>query len=125
AIERLAFIAAAKHLGLPLDEIGELLTVWETGACKEVKADLRPRIAARLDEAQQRIAELTAFTTSLDAALDHLDALPDRDQPCDPHCGFLTGPAPPQDQRACRSLTPGKLLSSRASGGRARRWPAR
>lgn len=92
AVERLAFIGAAKHLGLPLEEIGELLTVWETGACKEVKADLRPRIAARLDEAQQRVAELTAFIASLHTALDHLDALPDRDQPCDPRCGFLTGP---------------------------------
>lgn len=58
--------------------------------CKEVKADLRPRIAARRDEAQRRVAELTAFTASLHSALDHLDALPDRDQPCDPHCEFLT-----------------------------------
>lgn len=94
AVERLAFIGAAKHLGLPLEEISEMLTVWETGSCKEVKADLRPRIAARLDEAQQRVAELTVFTASLHAVLDHLDALPDRDQPCDPHCGFLTGPRP-------------------------------
>lgn len=83
---------AAKHLGLPLEEIGNLLTVWETGACKDVKADLRPRIAARLDEAQQRIAELTAFTDSLHTALDHLDALPDREHRCDPQCGFLTQP---------------------------------
>ncbi|WP_040589754.1 heavy metal-responsive transcriptional regulator [Sciscionella marina] len=94
AVDRLAFIGAAKHLGLPLEEIGELLSVWETGACKEVKADLRPRIAARLDEAEQRVAELAAFTASLHAALDHLDALPDRDQPCSPHCGFLSGPHP-------------------------------
>ncbi|KEI45575.1 MerR family transcriptional regulator [Saccharopolyspora rectivirgula] len=94
AVERLAFIGAAKHLGLPLEEIGELLSVWETGACREVKADLRPRITARLDEAQQRVAELMAFTASLHSALDHLGALPDRDQPCDPHCGFLTAPRP-------------------------------
>ena len=39
AVERPAFIRAAKHLGLPLEEIGELLTVWE-GACAEVKAGL-------------------------------------------------------------------------------------
>lgn len=94
AVERLAFIGAAKHLGLPLEEIGALLSVWESGACREVKADLRPRIAARWDEAQQRVTELTAFMASLHSALDHLDALPDRDEPCDPHCGFLTGPRP-------------------------------
>jgi DNA-binding transcriptional MerR regulator len=89
AVERLAFIGAAKHLGLPLEEIAELLDVWQSGACAEVKADLRPRITARLAEAEARGAELAAFTTSLHAALEHLDALPDRAERCDPRCGFL------------------------------------
>ncbi|MFE5958009.1 MerR family transcriptional regulator [Streptomyces rubiginosohelvolus] len=92
AVERLAFIGAAKHLGLPLEEIGELLGVWETGACRDVKADLRPRLATRLTEAEARSAELAAFTASLHTALEHLDALPDRASPCDPECGFLTTP---------------------------------
>ncbi|MFJ8846033.1 MerR family transcriptional regulator [Streptomyces cyaneofuscatus] len=34
AVQRLAFIGAAKHLGLPLEEISELLTVWEAAACR-------------------------------------------------------------------------------------------
>jgi DNA-binding transcriptional MerR regulator len=89
AVERLAFIGAAKHLGLPLEEIAELLAVWESGACKEVKADLRPRIAARIADAEARAAELAAFTSSLHRALDHLGALPDRPGRCDPACGFL------------------------------------
>jgi MerR family transcriptional regulator, copper efflux regulator len=38
AVERLRFIGAAKHLGLALDDIGELLHVRESGACAEVKA---------------------------------------------------------------------------------------
>ncbi|MFE4960233.1 MerR family DNA-binding protein [Streptomyces sp. NPDC056653] len=100
AVDRLAFIGAAKHLGLPLQEIGELLAMWEAGACADVKADLRPRIAARLDEAEQRAAELTAFTASLHTALEHLDALPDRTTPCDPECGLLTPPAPARAPRA-------------------------
>ncbi|MFJ5045492.1 MerR family transcriptional regulator [Streptomyces anulatus] len=94
AVERLAFIGAAKRLGLPLEEIGELLGVWETGACRDVKADLRPRLAARLAEAEARSAELAAFTASLHIALEHLDVLPDRASPCDPECGFLTTPTP-------------------------------
>ncbi|MFJ8858986.1 MerR family transcriptional regulator [Streptomyces sp. NPDC102451] len=100
AVERLAFIGAGKHLGLPLDEIGELLAVWEAGACADVKADLRPRIAARLAEAERRAAELTQFTASLRTALVHLDALPDRSTRCDPECGFLTPPAPAGTSRA-------------------------
>ena len=90
AVQRLAFIGAAKHLGLPLEEIADLLAVWQTGACVEVKADLRPRIAARLAQAEQRAAEIAAFTASLHSALEHLDALPDRSTPCDPECGFLS-----------------------------------
>lgn len=89
AVARLAFIDAAKRLGLPLEEIAELLTVWEAGACAQVKADLRPRIAARLAEAEQRSAELTGFAAALQGALAHLDALPDRAEPCDPQCVFL------------------------------------
>ncbi|MFF3830620.1 MerR family transcriptional regulator [Streptomyces sp. NPDC002458] len=95
AVERLAFIGAAKHLGLPLEEIGELLGVWEAGACRDVKADLRPRIAARLAGAESRAAELAAFTASLRTALHHLDALPDRASPCDSGCGLLAPPTPP------------------------------
>lgn len=94
AAERLAFIGAAKALGLPLDEIGELLTVWEHGACRDVKTDLRPRIADRLAEAERRVAELKTFAHSLRTALQHLEALPDRAGPCDPQCGFLAESSP-------------------------------
>ncbi|OLT24102.1 MerR family transcriptional regulator [Actinomadura sp. CNU-125] len=90
AVDRLAFIGAAKHLGLPLEEVAELLAVWESGACAEVKADLRPRVAARISDAEARAAELAAFTATLRQALRHLDSLPDRPGPCDPECGFLT-----------------------------------
>lgn len=92
AVTRLAFIASAKHLGLPLEEIGALLAVWETGACADVKADLRPRVAARLAEAEHRHAELAALTRSLHDVLHHLDTLPDRTAPCGTACGFPTGP---------------------------------
>jgi MerR family transcriptional regulator, copper efflux regulator len=94
AVERLAFIAAAKTLGLPLEEVSELLTVWESGACAEVKADLHPRIAARVTDARARAAELAAFIAALQRALKRLDELPDRAGPCDHECGFpVTGPA--------------------------------
>ncbi|NGN70368.1 MerR family transcriptional regulator [Streptomyces sp. A7024] len=91
ALDRLGFIGAAKRLGLPLDEISELLAVWEAGACGDVKADLRPRLAARLVEADQRAAELASFTATLHAASERLDALPDRTEKCDAECGLAPG----------------------------------
>lgn len=94
ALDRLAFIGAGKRLGLPLEEIGALLDVRASGACRDVRAGLRPRVAARVDETAHRIAELTAFTTTLHTALDHLDALPDSTAPCTPDCLPTTGPVP-------------------------------
>ena len=94
AVERLGFITAAKRLGLPLEEIAELLDVWADGSCAEVRDDLRPRLARRIAEADQRASELAAFTATLHAAREHLDALPDRPGKCGPQCGFLT-PMPP------------------------------
>lgn len=127
AVERLAFIGAAKHLGLPLEEIAELLSVWESGACREVKADLRPRIASRLAAAEERTAELAAFTATLRAALEHLDALPDRTGRCDPQCGFLSPIKPTIGQPAASRPGPGPVdvalaPSRHTAGEEAERW---
>jgi DNA-binding transcriptional MerR regulator len=120
AVTRLAFIGSAKHLGLPLEEIGELLAVWEDGACADVKADLRPRVAARLAEAERRLGELSAFTDSLHRVVRDLDALPDRQVPCDGECGFPDGhraaDAPAEQPIAC-SLT-GEGMADRVAAWR-------
>ncbi|WP_019632622.1 MerR family transcriptional regulator [Actinomadura atramentaria] len=100
AVARLAFIRAGKRLGLPLEEIGELLAVWADGPCADVKADLRPRIEARLADAGRRAVELAEFTASLRAALAHLDALPDRTDRCDAACDVPPRNAPPPDAPA-------------------------
>lgn len=95
ALDRLSLIGAAKRLGLALEEVAELLEVWQGGPCALVKADLRPRIAAHLDDAEVRASDLAAFTSTLRQALAHLDNLPDRDGPCDSDCDF-----PAADQTA-------------------------
>lgn len=118
AIERLTFIGAAKHLGLPLEEIAELLHVWSSGSCADVKADLRPRIADRLAEADARIAELTAFTALLRQALAHLDTLPDRSGRCDPHCGFLDPEPRPGPTNTPVSLKPSPRFATGSRQGR-------
>ncbi|MFJ9394315.1 MerR family transcriptional regulator [Streptomyces californicus] len=48
AVERLAFIDAAEHLGLPLEKIGELLGVGESGACRRGGTARRPARPRRL-----------------------------------------------------------------------------
>ncbi len=104
-LDRLAFIGTAKQLGLPLEEIRELLSVWESGACADVRARLRPLITARTAEAARRIADLEEFAGVLRVARQHLDALPDRSSPCDPQCSFLS-PAVPQPVAASQAAAP-------------------
>jgi DNA-binding transcriptional MerR regulator len=93
ALDRLGFIAAGKGLGLALEEIRELLSVWEHGVCAQVRTRLRPLVAARIEQAQLRIAELSAFVTALTDVHDQLGGQAP-DGPCGPGCGCISA-APP------------------------------
>jgi DNA-binding transcriptional MerR regulator len=88
AVARLEFIGGAKLLGLPLEEIRELLGVWEQGVCGEVRQRLRPLVAARIAEAQRRIAELSAFAARLAAVHEELGG-PAPVAVCEPGCGCV------------------------------------
>jgi MerR family copper efflux transcriptional regulator len=134
--EKVQFIGAAKHLGLTLDRIRELLVVWDGGTCREVRDELRPLIAAQVVAAGERIDALALFRTRLAAALQHLADLPARSGRCDPGCSFLHGrpPAPV----ACsldasahldriddwRRMLDGAEVVRLSDGGRAARVPA-
>jgi DNA-binding transcriptional MerR regulator len=86
ALSRLRFIARAKQLGLPLEEIRELVAVWDGGLCAHVQERLRTHIAAKSAEVRSRIGELEVFAGQLDAARAAL-AEPAADGPCGDGCG--------------------------------------
>jgi DNA-binding transcriptional MerR regulator len=88
-LQRLEFIASAKHLGLPLEEIRELLQVWQDGVCSTVRAQLLPLVRARMDEAQGRIAELMAFSAHLGDVHEQLSG-PAPAGACGPGCGCVS-----------------------------------
>lgn len=95
-LERLRFISAAKHLELPLEAIAELLRTRDTDTCATVKGRLRPMVAERLAQAEGGIDELNHLADTLRAGLTSLDALPDRQTPCDPSCTSLAHRAEPE-----------------------------
>ena len=85
-IEVLAFIGRAKSFGLTLDEITELLSLLDDQQCAPVQKRLRELVGAKIADAQERIADLVAFT----AELQRVSATLVRhtpDGPCDETCG--------------------------------------
>lgn len=101
-LEKLRFIEAAKQLNLPLEQIASLVQVWETDACRSVKAQLRPLIEQQLEVIASSAEELHQMGESLAGALVHLSELPDRGERCSPDCAFLsTTPKAPAPVVAC------------------------
>lgn len=92
AVERLAFISSAKNLGLPLEEIRDLLGVWEQGVCAHVRQRMRQLVHARIADADTRIAELKAFTAHLARVGTDL-AQPAPSGACGPDCGCVGAPS--------------------------------
>lgn len=92
SVDRLAFIAQAKHLDLPLPAVRELVTAWESEPCHSVRARYRPMLVERAAQVDERVGALEAMRSSLATAVERLDALPDRDDPCDADCTFLDRP---------------------------------
>jgi DNA-binding transcriptional MerR regulator len=93
---RLRFIARAKRLGLSLDDIRELVRIWDDGSCAGLKARLGELIATRSGDIAARIDELTAFDTELGHARAALSG-PTPAGACDDSCGCTRLPDQPAD----------------------------
>jgi DNA-binding transcriptional MerR regulator len=91
SLDRLSFISRAKRLGLSLDEVRELATIWDQDDCAPVQERLTGLVADRLTETQDRIAELVSFGAQLQAVAARLAGAP-HPGPCDDTCAC--GPAP-------------------------------
>jgi DNA-binding transcriptional MerR regulator len=90
-LDRLAFIARAKHLGCSLDEITGLTTAWDGGQCGPIQDQLRQLVAGKIAAARDQIAELITFAAELQQAATALE----RHRPdgaCDPDCGCVSDP---------------------------------
>jgi MerR family transcriptional regulator, copper efflux regulator len=87
-LARLAFIARAKQLGCSLDEITDLVEVWDGDRCGPVQRRFHELVTAKLRAADEQLAELTAFRGQLRAAATQLSGEPS-DGPCDDGCACL------------------------------------
>ena len=89
AVDRLAFIGRAKRLGLNLDDVRDLVALWDDGACRPVQA----RLLALLDEKtallDAQINELARFRNQLEHVHRSLESAEAADR-CGPGCGCDT-----------------------------------
>ena len=88
ALDRLAFIARAKQLGCSLDEVADLLTIWDGERCAPVQARFHELVTDKIRATQTQIAELLAFSSQLQFAAGRL-AAPPVDEPCGEGCACL------------------------------------
>ena len=96
AVARVEVITTGKRLGLGLEDIRDLLMVWEDGLCRDVRERLRPMVLDRITDAERRTAETEAFIERLRQALDVLDG-PVPPGRCGPGCGIGELPQPAAD----------------------------
>ena len=87
-VSRLAFIARAKQLGCSLDEIIDLVVIWDGEHCGPVQRRFHDLVTTKIDAVQTQMAELTAFAAQLRRAAAQLSA-PAVDGPCDEGCACL------------------------------------
>ena len=88
ALDRLAFIARAKQLGCSLDEVADLLAIWDGEQCAPVQARFHELVTDKIRATQIQIGELLAFSSQLQAAAGRLAATP-VDEPCGAGCACL------------------------------------
>ena len=67
-LTRLAFIGRAKQLGCTLEEITDLVDVWDGERCGPVQRRFHELVTTKMADAEHQIAELTAFVDQLQHA---------------------------------------------------------
>ena len=88
ALDRLAFIARAKQLGCSLEEITDLVDIWDGNRCGPVRRTFHDLVTTKLADAERQIAELTALAEQLRFAATQLSG-PAVDGPCEESCACL------------------------------------
>lgn len=90
-LARLVFIARAKRLGCTLEEITDLVAIWDGDRCEPVQRRFHDVVNAKIVDAQAQIDELVAFVAELQDAAARLGG-PAIDGPCNEGCACLAGP---------------------------------
>lgn len=85
-LEALQFIDRGKRLGLELDDIADVLSLWRTGDCGTTRDEVEELLRGKLAQVHRELVELEAFQQQLSDAYQRVTSLPVPDV-CGPDCG--------------------------------------
>jgi DNA-binding transcriptional MerR regulator len=102
-LSRMRFITNAKRLGLPLDDIRDLVDAYEIEDCSTVAHQMVERVAAHLAETQAKIGELVALAGDLQGVAARLSVAPTAG-PCGDDCPCGTTTVTRSDERTAVPL---------------------
>lgn len=88
SLERLRFVAQAKRLGCSLEEIADLMTLWDRDRCAPVQRRLHDLVSDKIRTVADQRAELVALEAELRGAASSLGGAP-IDGPCAPDCACM------------------------------------
>jgi MerR family transcriptional regulator, copper efflux regulator len=89
---RLAFISRAKQLGCSLEEITNLVAIWDGDRCAPVQRRFHELITDKIRSAHGQIGQLTTFVSQLQTAAELLSGEP-VDGPCGDDCACVNAAA--------------------------------
>jgi len=92
SLDRLAFIARAKQFGCSLEEITDLVHLWDGQRCGPVQRRFHELVTDKIRDAEAQVDELAAFAAQLRASAQQLAGDP-VDGPCGPNCACLSAEA--------------------------------
>jgi DNA-binding transcriptional MerR regulator len=84
ALARVAFIQRAKALGVELDDLADLVRLWDGDECAPVQERLRELVHAKRSTTRQRLEELTRLAADLDGVAATIG-----DAACGPDCACV------------------------------------
>lgn len=93
AVARVAFVQRAKALGIELDDLAELVRLWDGDECAPVQERLRTMVHDQRAATRQRMEELTTLAADLDAVGASIG-----DAACGPDCACLRPVAQPASE---------------------------